>query len=197
MHGRGLQAKQIAMESFLFCLIAVFALSIGARDQLMMARMSESSGGAGSLIIIGVIVCALSAAAMAFAGSGIAALLPVRAQHMLIAFALIAAAIELAWPVKMKKADEPTQSLGAFGIVLAAAQVRDAARFAVFAFAAGATMAPVAGLGGALGGAAALALAWTMGAELEQWPLKMIRRLLAIAALIGGVLIGLSARQLI
>jgi|GEM_PF-573997 len=94
------------MDSFLFCLIAVVAFSIGARDQIMMARMSAASGEAGSLILVGLIVSALTAAAMAFSGSILAAILPVRAQHMLVAFALLAAAIELAWPVKMKEARE-------------------------------------------------------------------------------------------
>ncbi|MEO9461298.1 MAG: hypothetical protein ABJ242_01055 [Marinomonas sp.] len=185
------------MESFLFCLIAVFLLSLGARDQLMMARMSQASGGAGSLIVIGAVTCIVSAGAMAFAGSGIAALLPEAAQNMLIAFALIAAAFELAWPVKIKEAKEPTHSKGAFGIVLAAAQVRDAARFAVFAFAAGSVLIPAAGLGGALGGIGALYLGFAMGAELETWPLKIIRRALAVLAAAAGLFIALSVRGIL
>lgn len=185
------------MDSFLFCLIAVFALSIGARDQIMMARMSEASGGAASLIAVGIVTSALAAAAMAFAGAGIAKMLPWQAQHMLIAFALVAAAFELAWPVKLKEPQEPTQSLGAFGIVLAAAQVRDAARFAVFAFAAAAALVPAAGLGGALGGVGALAMAWTMGKELEEWPLRTIRWILSGLSLIGAVLMALSAWEMI
>lgn len=185
------------MDSFLLCLIAVFALSLGARDQLMMARMSHVSGGATSLMFIGAVTSILSAGAMAFAGSGIAALLPEAAQTMLIAFMLIMAAFELAWPVKMKEAKEPTQSKGAFGIVLAAAQVRDAARFAVFAFAAGSVLIPAAGLGGALGGIAALYLGHAMGAELEKWPMKMIRRVMAVLALISGIYIALAARGLV
>lgn len=186
------------MDSFLFCLIAVVAFSIGARDQIMIARMSAASGEAGSLIFVGLIVSALTAAAMAFSGSILAAILPVRAQYMLVAFALLAAAIELAWPVKMKEAREPTQSLGAFGIVLAAAQVRDAARFAVFAFAAGAASAWVAGLGGAIGGAVALYLGWTFGKDLEsQWPLRTIRWALAFVSFIGAIWMALLARGLI
>lgn len=188
----------MGMDSFLFCLIAVFLLSTGARDQIIMARMSDRSEGAISILIIGFVISALSAAAMAFAGAWIASLLPVRAQHMLIAFALITAAIELVWPVKVKEVKEPTQSLGAFGIVLAECQLRDAARFAIFAFAAAASSAPVAGFGGALGGAAALCMGWTLGGELEEnWPLRAIRWGLAAIALAIGIYMALLARNLI
>ena len=185
------------MESFLFCLIVVFALSIGARDQLMMARMSARAGGAASLLLVGILVSALSAAAMAYAGAWISALLPLAAQRMLVAFALGAAAFELAWRVKVKPMAEPTQSTGAFGIVLAATQLHDAARFAVFAFAAGATLAPAAGLGGAIGGAAALYLGWTLGDQLEQWPLKLVRWVMAVLSLVAGIYMALLARGLV
>lgn len=197
MHACGAQATHIAMAPFLFALISVFLLSLGARDQLMMARMSASSGQAGSLLLIGILVSAISAGVMAYAGSWMASLLPTRAQYMLAAFALGAAAVELAWRVKLKKMHEPTQSKGAFGVVLAATQMHDAARFLVFALAAGASMAGVAGLGGALGGAAALYLGWTMGEELETWPIKPIRWVLAGLALAAGIYMALLARNLI
>lgn len=197
VHLRTAQARQMDMASFLFALAAVFLLSLGARDQLMMARMSAKSGEAASLLVIGIVVSAITAGVMAYAGSWMASLLPARAQYMLTAFALGAAAFELAWRVKLKKPHEPTQSKGAFAIVLAATQMHDAARFIVFAFAAAATAAPVAGLGGAIGGAAALCLAWTMGEELESWPLKQIRWALAVLALAAGIYMGLLARNLI
>ena len=194
VHRSAVQAKQIVMAPFLFALAAVFLMSLGARDQLMMARMSAQSGEAGSLLFIGIVVSAITAAVMAYGGSWMASLLPARAQYMLTAFALGAAAFELAWRVKLKKPDEPTQSKGAFAIVLAATQMHDAARFIVFAFAAGAAAAPAAGLGGALGGAAALYLGWTLGGELEKWPLKPIRWVLAALALAAGIYMALLAR---
>ena len=52
-------------------------------------------------------------------------------------------------------------------------------------------------LGGAIGGAAALCLAWTMGEELENWPLKQIRWALAVLALAAGIYMALLARDLI
>ncbi|MEP2735732.1 MAG: hypothetical protein ABJP34_05490 [Erythrobacter sp.] len=183
------------MAPFLFALAAVFLLSLGARDQIMMARFSARSGEALSLLMIGIVVSAITAGVMAYAGSWMASLLPARAQYMLTAFALLAAAFELAWRVKLKKPHEPTQSKGAFAIVLAATQMHDAARFIVFAFAAAAAAAPVAGLGGAIGGAAALCLGWSLGEELEQWPLKPIRWALAAMALAAGIYMALLARD--
>lgn len=154
-------------------------------------------------MLIGAIISVLSAGLMAYGGTWIAALLPIPAQKMLIAFALFAAAFELAKKVKIKPEKEPTQSKGAFAIVLGAVQLHDAARFAIFAFAAASSLAPTlgaatAGMGGALGGIAALYMGWTLGDELEEkFPLRMIRIGLAIVAVIAAVLIGLSARGLI
>jgi MFS family permease len=185
------------MDSFLFALLAVVLLSLGARDQLLMARLSETRGGDGTLLITGIVVSIVSAAAMAISGAWIAALLPGPARQMLIAFALLAAAFELVWPVKMKEPKEPTRSLGAFAIVLGIAQFRDAARFAVFAFAAATLSAPLAGFGGAIGGAAALYLGWSLGNELESWPLRPIRWVLAGLAAIAGVVMALMARGIL
>src|SRR3546814_5437124 len=57
-----------------------------------------------------------------------------------------------------------SRSLGAIGIVLLARQIGDGARFVVFALAAWASLPTAAALGGALGGAAAVTLGWTLGA---------------------------------
>lgn len=183
------------MDSFLLSLLLVFALALGGRDQWLVAHWADALGQSAALLAVGLASAALTAALMAWVGAGFAARLPPRAAHMLVAFALAIAAFELVWPVKSAKPREPTRSLGAFVIVLAARQVGDAARFAVFAFAAGASLPFTAALGGAFGGGAAIALGWSLGGEsLAQAPLTIIRRVLAVGLIVAALLIGLNAR---
>lgn len=183
------------MDSFLLALLLTFALALGGRDQLMVGQWADSLGRSTPLLVIAVASAALAAAAMAWLGAEFAALLPRRAQQMLVAFALGVAAIELAWPVRLNPPCEPTRSLGAIGIVLLARQVGDAARFAVFALAAWSVLPLTAGLGGALAGAGAAAMGWSIGAEgLARFPLRTVRLGLAGVLLIAALFIGLNAR---
>lgn len=183
------------MDSFLFALLLVSALALGGRDQLMVAQWADALGQSTGLLVIAAASSALAAGAMAWVGAEFAALLPRRAAQMLIAFALAIAAAELVWLTRPKAPQEPTRSLGAFAIVLFARQIGDGARFAVFALAAWANLPLTAGLGGAIGGAAAVAMGWSVGAAgLTRWPLRTLRRVLAAALLVAALFIGLNAR---
>ncbi len=165
---------------------------------MTVARLAEQLGPSHGLLATGALVSGISATIMAVAGFSIAKMLPGPAKQMLVAFALLAAAIELFWPVRLKRSGEPTRSLGAIGIVLFLKQISDAARFAIFAFAAATALAPMAAIGGALGGSAALLLGWMMCGELERkLPLRAIRIALGVLLSIAGMIIGLSARSLI
>ncbi len=183
------------MDSFLFALVVVFLTSMGGRDQLLVARLSEALGQNRALLGVAMAVCAATAAVMAYAGASIAAMLPGPARQMLIAIALAVAGAELLWPVKLKHAAEPTRSLGAIALVLGARQIGDAARFAIFALAAATVLAPMAGLGGALGGAGALYLGWSLGDSLERGlPLRLIRLVLGGVAILLAAVIAVQAR---
>ncbi|MBI1402228.1 MAG: hypothetical protein GC147_03310 [Porphyrobacter sp.] len=183
------------MASFLLALLLVGVLSLGARDQWLVARWADGLGQRASLLLVAIAAAAFSAALMAWAGAGLAALLPPRAARMLVAAALAIAAFELGWPVRQTVPREPTRSLGAIFIVLAARQVGDAARFTVLALAAAAHLPAVAALGGAVGGAAALALGWALGASgLVRWPLRGLRRGLGLCLILAALFIGLNAR---
>lgn len=183
------------MDSFLLSLLLVFALSLGGRDQRLVAQWSDALGQNAALLVIGIVSAAIAAAVMAWAGAEFAALLPRRAAQMLVAFALGLAAFELAWPVRVKQPREPTRSLGAIGIVLLARQIGDGARFAVFALAAWASLPFTAALGGALGGAGAIALGWGVGAAgLIRWPLRSLRLVLATGLIVAALFTGLNAR---
>ncbi|MEL7218181.1 MAG: hypothetical protein AAGK01_07090 [Pseudomonadota bacterium] len=183
------------MDSFLFCILLVFAIALGGRDQLLVARLSDQLEQSSQLLIVGGLCAFISAGVMAFAGATMAEILPPRAADMLVAFALAIAAFELFWPARIKPMDEPTRSLGSIGIVLLARQMGDAARFVVFAFAAEATYPLVTFLGGGMGGAAAIGLGWMTGTVLEaKVPLRQIRLAFAVCLIIAAVLIGLNAR---
>ena len=186
------------MSEFLFALVAVVLTSLGSRDQLLVARLSHSLGQHKGLLLVGCAVGCATAAAMAWGGHYVSALLPNAGKTMLIAFALLMAAAELAWPNKAGIIREPTRSLGAAALVLAFRQMGDASRFVIFALAAALASPVLAGMGGALGAVIAVALGWILAGELERrWPLRMIRITLAIVLLVIGVLTALSARGLL
>jgi Ca2+/H+ antiporter, TMEM165/GDT1 family len=183
------------MDVFLLTLLLVFVIALGGRDQLVMATLADRLGRSPLLLATGAGCAIMSAGAMAWLGSTFAAILPFRAAQMLVAFALGLAALELALPVRLKQPAEPTRSLGAIGFVLLARQLGDGARFVVFAFAALAHFPQLSALGGAIGGAAALALGWsTPAGTLARYPIVWWRRGLAVCLFLAAIFIGLNAR---
>ena len=185
------------MPTFFLAWAAVAICSLGSREQLLLARLVELRGGAVGLVAIALPAAALSAALMAWAGATVSALLPDAAKTMLVAFALLAAAVELAWPVREKTLREPTQSLFALLVVLVARQIADAARFLVFALAVASGMALLAAIGGALGGAASALLAVAAADDLPRWPLRTIRIVLAAVVSAVAIYLALTARGLL
>ncbi|MCP5396987.1 MAG: hypothetical protein H6918_09725 [Sphingomonadaceae bacterium] len=185
------------MPSFLFAFAATLVTSLGARDQLLVAQLSARLGAGVGLLVTGWLAAILSAAIMAWGGDAIAALMPDAGKTMLVAFALGAAAFELAWPNREKAPKEPTRSLVAAFVVLLARQMGDASRFLVFAFAVATGVPLLAGIGGALGGGLALTLGWMAGEELGKWPLRAVRIALAVVVGIAAIAAGLSARGII
>ena len=183
------------MDGFLLAFLLVFALAMGGRDQGLVAQWAESLNRSTALLVVAVVCACLSAGAMAWLGAEFAALLPRRAAQMLVAFALGVAAIELALPARIMPPREPTRSLGAIGIVLLARQIGDGARFAVFALAAWTVVPVTAAIGGALGGAMAVAIGWSVGAAgLARWPLRPVRWALATCLMLTAIFTGLNAR---
>tara|TARA_R110002072_G_scaffold162846_6_gene315148 strand:+ start:9105 stop:9668 length:564 start_codon:yes stop_codon:yes gene_type:complete len=184
--------------SLFFAMVAAFLAGIGARDQLIVARLSGHFGGSPMVLATGLACAALSAAAMAWAGWRVEMLISDSAETMLVAFALAAAAFELFWPIRVAPAREPTRSLPALAIVLLSRQIGDGARFCIFAIAAATSSPQMTALGGALGGGAALAMGWALGHALERrLPLRGIRIALGCVTLLLALLIGLTARGIV
>ncbi len=176
------------MTGFFFAFLACLLAGVGARDQVIVARLVERLGARVALLATALGTACLASAVAVWGAVRIADIMPLRARLVLVALALALAGLEALLLKPPRAPDEPTRSLGAAGLVLLAQQLTDSARFLIFAIALG-TLAPVpAGLGGALGSGAALVAGWLAGGELFQPWLGRARRLLG-AALIGCALI--------
>ncbi|WP_152435463.1 TMEM165/GDT1 family protein [Erythrobacter sp. THAF29] len=183
------------MDTFLISMLLTFAIALGGREQLVVAQFSDAVGRSVPLLLTGIACAAVSAGVMGWAGWSVAAMLPDRAADMLVAIALAIAAFELSWEVKLKDMKEPTRSYVAIAVVLFVRQAMDAARFVIFALAAQAVYPVTIIIGGALGGAAAVALGWMLGKrKIKRLPLRAIRLLFAFITIVSALFIGLSAR---
>ena len=175
------------MTPLLFAMVASFLAATGARDQILVARLAVALASS-----------ALTAGIAAWFGAQLAQTMSVNAATMFVAIALLLASFECGWPNREKTPREPTRSLGAIAIVLFVRQLTDASRFLVAAFAVVFASWPLAGMGGALGGGAAVALGWMLGAQLdERLPLRGIRIALAIILFVLAAITGLSDRGII
>ncbi|MGB7372597.1 hypothetical protein [Pontixanthobacter sp.] len=186
------------MSVFLFALVAVILTSLGGRDQVLAAHLSAQQGARVGVLVTGSMIAIITAAVAALSGQYIAGVMPGAGKMMLVAFALLAASIELAWPVDVKQPSEPTHSLGALAIVMLARQIGDGSRFLIFALAVFGAAPGYAAAGGALGGILVIGAGWAMADDLQAiFPLKLMRRILAAIILLVGLYVGLSARGII
>lgn len=175
------------MTGFLIAFIVTVLLGLGARDQMLVAGLAARQGQRPALLIVAMLSAALAAIAAVWLASNFAPLLAPPAQRMLAVLALGLAALEMLLLRPRRAPDEPTQSLFAFGVVLLAQQVLDAARFVLFAIVVASRLPIAAGLGGALGGIAIVTLGWAGGAMLDRYRLPTVRRWL------GGALLACAA----
>lgn len=183
------------MDGFLLAMLLSFAIAFGGREQLIVAQFAQELERTAPLLVTGAFCAVASAVIMAYAGASMAAIVPPQAAQMLVAFALVIAAFELAWPVKVKAMKEPTRSYIAIGAVLFVRQIGDAARFVIFAIAAWTVYPTTALIGGALGGVAAVAVGWALGlSRMQAFPLRLVRVAFAVLLAAAALLIGLNAR---
>lgn len=182
------------MDGFLLALSLAMATALGAREQVLVARLSDALGRSIALLATAVASAVTSAALMAWLGARLAPLLPPVGACVLIVAALGRSALELAAPVQLRPLREPTRSLGAIGLVLFARQIGDAARFVLLALAAAAYSSPAVALGGAVAGSAAAVLGWWAGAaRLECLRLGPLRLPVAAGTILAAGLFALNA----
>ena len=178
------------MTGLLFALLATLLVGVGARDQVLVAQLAERQGARPSLLLVAIASGMAAAGLAAWGGAEVAGLMAGPARLFLVALALGLAGLELIVLRPRAAPAEPTHSLGAFGIVIFAMQLTDAARFLVFALAA-LTRAPLTtGLGGAVGAALVVGAGWMLLGR-ASW-LGQLRRGLGVALLL--LALGLGAR---
>lgn len=183
------------MLGFLLALIATVVAGLGARDQLLVAGLAARQGQRPAVLVIALVSSALAAAGAVWIAQSIAPQLAQSVRQMLGVLALGLAGLEmLAFSPKPSPA-EPTNSLGAFGIVLLAQQLIDAARFLLFGIVVASLLPGAAGLGGALGGMAVVAIGWVAGQALLDLPLARIRPWLGAALVLLAAVLAVLLRQ--
>lgn len=179
------------LSGLLYALLAVFFASLGARDQALVAQLGSAQGRRPALLIVALGVAAASGALAAWVGGRmLGGLGASAARELFVAMALLLAGGEMLLLAPRPAPAEPTHSLFASGLVLMGLQVTDAARFLVLALAVG-TAAPVtAGIGGAVGGMAALAAGWIAPHLLASRPARLARRMIGAVLVLVGLAIG-------
>ncbi len=179
------------MTGLLFALLATLLVGVGARDQVLVAQLAERQGARPGLLLVAIASGMAAAGLAAWGGAQVAGLMVGNARLFLVALALGLAGLELIVLRPRVAPAEPTHSLGAFGIVIFAMQLTDAARFLVFALAA-LTRAPLTtGLGGAVGAALVVGAGWMLLGR-ASW-LGQLRRGLGAALLLLAVGLGVQA----
>lgn len=168
------------MAGFLFAMLALLATGLGGRDQMLIARLAPN----GWALCVALLCTALTCALAGWAGQLVAPMIDGPTRMMLVAMALGLAALDLLILRPARKPLEPTQSLGALGIVVLAFQLTDAARLVLFAIAAASPLPAAALIGGMVGGGAGLVAAWLAGDEWEAQPLTLIRRVLGLVLIV-------------
>ncbi|PLK27588.1 hypothetical protein [Novosphingobium sp. TH158] len=178
------------MSGFLFAFLACLLASLGARDQLLVAQMSARQGARPGLLIVALAVTALTCAAAAWLATTLSGQVPGSGAKMIFAgIALVLAGGEALLLGAKRPPEEPTQSLFAAGLVIAAQQVTDAVRFMVLALALLSAAPVTAALGAIASGAVALATAWT-APEIAGHPLMpRLRRIAGAFLLLAGLLL--------
>ena len=186
------------MPAFFLSLLAAVMLTAGARDQRLMANLSDQSGNSLMVLMVGWMVTTLVAAFAAVAAMLLAPMLAPNARLMFLAIALLLAAFELCWMREDKPAQEPTQSLFAIAAVLTWRQGSDGARFVLLGIAVLTGDPLLVALGGAFGGAAALSFAWSAAENYTGLlPWRSIRIAMAIILMILAVIFAGSARSIL
>lgn len=181
------------MTGFILTLLATILAGAGARDQMTVAQLSRAQGPRPGLLAIALTLAVATAAFAAWAANAAIPMLNANARLFVAALALGFAGGESLLLAPGRKPEEPTHSLGAFAIVIAAHQLTDAARFLIFAIALAAQAPLPAALGGMAGGVLMLSVAWASPEYFTWQRLRLVRRVIGAGLLVLGIVLGLKA----
>lgn len=171
------------MPAFYLTLIAVLLAGLGARDQGTVAALALRQGQRPAVLIVALASAVATALCAAYAAHFMLMQLPPPARTIFAAIALGMAGLESLVLAPRRNMREPTNSLGALGLVLLAQQLTDAARFVIFGMGVGMAAPWAAGAAGVLGGGVLAAFAWARP-DLLATPLARVTR-----RVMGGLLV--------
>lgn len=186
------------MSALFFALLTSFLVGFGGKDQRLVAHLREGFGPSLPLLIVAILSSCLSAGVAVWFGGMLGRDMSEDAATMFVAIALLLAGVELLLPMRSRLPAEPTRSAPATFLALFAGQLTDAARFVIVALAIVLPAPIVLGIGGALGGAAAVTLAWSAPALFrDAGRVRRVRLGLAVPILMFAVWAALRARGIV
>jgi hypothetical protein len=183
------------VSAFVLALFGVLLAGLGGRDQMMLAGLVRTQGPRPGALVVAIAMACATAALAAWLSQAIAAMLNANARLFFAALALGFAGAESLLLTPGRRPEEPTRSLFALGLVVAAHQLTDAARFLVFAAALVGGVPTAAALGGAVGGAMLLAAAWSLPEWFHWKRLRLARRATGAALLALALWLGTEAMR--
>ncbi len=175
------------MTGLFLAFLASLLAGAGARDSVTLADMARAQGARPAALVVAILTCAITSAGAAWASLAVAPMLNDDARLFLAGLALVFAGGESLLLGRPRAPNEPTRSLAALAIVMAAHQLTDAARFLVFAIALAANAPVAAALGGTAAGALLLALASSAPDLLAARQLPLARRAIGAVLLVIGI----------
>jgi hypothetical protein len=183
------------MPAFFFALIAAALATLAGRESVRVARLSNGLRQTAGLLLALWLAALASSAFAGWLGATLALQLTPAANGMLVAFALLLGAVELAVQRPGAAPREPTRSTPAILLVLLASQLTDAARLLILTVAASRGAPWLAAAGGALGSGGVLTAAWALGGAWEaRLPLVALRWGAVGLMLLAAALVALTAR---
>jgi hypothetical protein len=180
------------VTGFFLALLAALLAGIGARDQVALAALTRVQGARPAALVVAIATCTLTSALAAWASLSVAPMLNGNARLFLSGLALGFAGAELLFIPPPKAPKEPTRSLAALAVVLAAHQITDAARFLIFAIGLAAYAPALAAAGGVAAGALLLGAAWSAPDLLARPATRTVRRAIGGLLLLAGIGLALS-----
>jgi len=178
------------LSGFLYAFLASVLATFGARDQATVAQLGAVQGRRPVLLVTALASTIGTTVFVAWAAARLAADMTPEARGVFAAMALVFSGAEMLVLGQRKAPAEPTHSLFAAAIVLAAQQLTDATRFLVLALAVGTAAPLTAGVGGVVGATLAIGAGWAMP-ELATAPqLRLVRRAAGATLLVIGLWVG-------
>ncbi|MBC2665910.1 hypothetical protein H7F51_10270 [Novosphingobium flavum] len=180
------------MSAFLFAFLAVLVCGIGARDQSLVAGVTRVQGQRPLLLLTALAAAAATTAFAGWAATRLVADMVPAARILFAAMALVLAGLEILVLRAPRQPEEPTGSLFAAFVVLAAQQITDGARFLILAIAVATAMPLTAALGGGMASMAMVSAGWLRPDLVAARPVRLVRRLAGTVLVLIGLWLGLA-----